>query len=106
MEAGESITQCCIREVKEETGISIDIIRLTGVYSDPSHVVAYDDGEVRQAFSMCFLAQVNSGKLTTSSESLALRYVARGELQTMKVHPVTLIRVEDALAGSEKPFVR
>ena len=53
-EAGESITDTVVREVKEETGYDIEVDRLTGTYTNPGHVMAYEDGEVRQQFSIAF----------------------------------------------------
>jgi len=46
MDIGETIAQCAEREVKEETGLTVQAYRLVGVYSDPEHVFAYSDGEV------------------------------------------------------------
>src|SRR5438093_13780789 len=48
MDIGETIEQTAIREVKEETGVDIEIVRLVGIYSDPHHVIEYSDGEIRQ----------------------------------------------------------
>ncbi len=61
MELGESISDCVIREVQEETGLLVEPTRIVGIYSDPKHVFAYDDGEVRQEFSICFACDVISG---------------------------------------------
>ncbi len=36
VEIGESTEQAAIREAYEETGLSIDILKLIGVYSNPS----------------------------------------------------------------------
>ena len=45
METGETAGQCAVREVEEETGYQIEIIRLIGVYSDPQHTtITYPDG--------------------------------------------------------------
>ena len=57
------------REVREETGVDVEITGLSGIYSDPRHVIAYDDGEVRQEFSLCFHATPVGGELRSSSES-------------------------------------
>src|ERR671925_234126 len=51
---GETTREAAIREVHEETGISIEITGISGIYADPRHVIAYDDGEVRQEFSIVF----------------------------------------------------
>ena len=36
MESGESVEECCMREVFEETGLQVRVKRLPGVYSDPN----------------------------------------------------------------------
>ncbi|TCS94984.1 NUDIX domain-containing protein [Hazenella coriacea] len=44
MELGESMEQTIIREVKEETGFDVKVIKCIGIYTDPHHVIAYKDG--------------------------------------------------------------
>lgn len=39
MEAGESASEACEREVWEETGLKVRATRLLGVYSDPDQLV-------------------------------------------------------------------
>src|ERR1700761_1603782 len=68
-EVGETIGQTVVREVKEETGVDVEPVRVLGIYSDPEHVIGYSDGEVRQEFSICFTARVVGGQLATSDES-------------------------------------
>jgi 8-oxo-dGTP pyrophosphatase MutT (NUDIX family) len=48
MELGETPRQCAIRETLEETGVLTVVTGILGVYSDPRHIVAYSDGEIRQ----------------------------------------------------------
>ena len=47
LKKNETLTQCAVRECREETGLDIEITALVGVFSDPAHVIAYADGEVR-----------------------------------------------------------
>lgn len=47
MEIGETVKQCVVREVLEETGLDVRPTALVGIYSDPRHVIEYEDGEVR-----------------------------------------------------------
>src|SRR3954452_13184703 len=68
-ELGETVTQAATREVEEETGLRVAISGISGIYSDPQHVIAYDDGEVRQEFSICFHGRPLSGTLRTNDES-------------------------------------
>lgn len=51
-----------VREVKEETGIDVEVVGLVGIYTDPGHVSAFGDGEVRQEFSLCFRARAVGGR--------------------------------------------
>ena len=62
MEPGETIAETIVREVREETGIEASVEKLLGVYSNPRHVSVYDDGEVRQQFSVCFLCRAVGGE--------------------------------------------
>ncbi|WP_284581661.1 NUDIX domain-containing protein [Streptomyces sp. 2P-4] len=76
MELGESIAQCAVRETLEETGITVEITGIVGTYTNPGHVFAYDDGEVRQEFSICLLARPTGGTLRASDESFEVAWFA------------------------------
>ncbi|MEU0502699.1 NUDIX domain-containing protein [Nocardia sp. NPDC005998] len=100
LEAGETITQALIREVKEETGIDVRVTDLIGIFSNPDHVIAYDDGEVRQEFSICFHADPIGGHLRTSSESKEVRWVAPNNISSLNVHPSIALRIERGLSST------
>jgi ADP-ribose pyrophosphatase YjhB (NUDIX family) len=106
VDSGESVAEAVIREVKEETGLDVEIDRLTGVYSDPNHIIAYADGEVRQQFSLCFQVKVSGGELQKSEESTALSWVPLNKVQSYNLHPAQLIRIEDVLKNSQCAFIR
>lgn len=61
MEPGESIREAAAREVKEEIRVDCEIAGLVGIYSNPRHVAAYDDGEVSQEFSICLAGRLIGG---------------------------------------------
>ncbi len=56
VEAGESVSEACVREVWEETGLQVQITRLAGVYSDPNRLVIYPDGHKVQIVALSFEA--------------------------------------------------
>jgi len=86
-ELGETITETAIRETKEETGIAVEVTSLVGIFSNPDHVLSYDDGEVRQEFSICFRARAVGGSARTSDESSEVIWVPREDLVTCDIHP-------------------
>ena len=102
---GESVVQAARREVHEETGIDVEITGLSGIYSDPKHVIAYDDGEVRQEFSLCFHAKPVSGELRSGSESRQARWVSPDSLPDLKIHPSMRLRIDHALKQEPQPYL-
>ena len=114
VELGESVAEAARREVQEETGWTVDIGRLIGVYSDPAHqVVDYGEktngpgrGGRIQVVNLCFHAKaVRSGEPTTPDETLEMGFFASGTLPEPFV-PIHRIRVEDSLAGGSEACVR
>ncbi|MGW4849138.1 NUDIX hydrolase [Nocardia brasiliensis] len=102
---GEFIADTAVRETLEETGISIRVTGLVGLYTDPRHVMAYTDGEVRQQFSICFRAEPVGGQLHTSPESPVVRWVAKSELDELEIHPSIRLRIDHGFAELDQPYI-
>jgi 8-oxo-dGTP pyrophosphatase MutT (NUDIX family) len=103
-EVGETIAQTVVREVREETGITVDVTGLIGVYSDPAHVIAFSDGEVRQEFSLCFRARPVEGEPRTSSESKEVLWVEPAGLADLNVHPSIRLRIQHGFEHRAETF--
>ncbi|MFC9428361.1 NUDIX hydrolase [Streptomyces sp. NPDC056987] len=95
MHIGESLPDCVVRETREETGIDIEVIGIVGTYTNPHHVFAYDDGEVRQEFSVCFLGRPVSGRLATSEESTDVRWVKSEDVDALPMVSSIRKRLDD-----------
>jgi 8-oxo-dGTP pyrophosphatase MutT (NUDIX family) len=106
MELGESIAETVQREVREETGLEVIAEKVTGVYSNPRHVVEFSDGEVRQQFSVCFLCTVTGGRLQAEGESTEVEFVAPGDLPQRDIHPSIRLRIQDYLEGGPDAAIR
>ena len=104
LELGETLAHAAVREVREETGIECEIIEVVGLYSNPNHVIAYDDGEVRQEFSICFRASVKGGELRTSSESKEVAWVKPSGLSDLNIHQSIRLRLKHALEMRQAPY--
>ena len=102
---GESVIDAVKREVAEETGIVVEVVHLTGIYSDPRHVIAYDNGEVRQEFSLCFRAKPVGGSLRMSAEATKVQWVSPEQLDSLKIHPSMRLRIDHGLAAQGAPYI-
>lgn len=99
MELGESIANTVVREVHEETGLKVRAKHVIAIYSDPKHVFAYSDGEVRQEFSICIACELVGGNLTISDESKEVRFFLPADIADLHMHPRIRARIEDYLDG-------
>src|SRR3990167_9065612 len=82
---GESIEDCAIREVEEESGLHVTLTHLLCVDSDPRHgsINVYPDGHIVQYTCVSFAAEVlptSPKTLRCSPESLALRWCRLDQL--------------------------
>ncbi|WP_172388065.1 NUDIX domain-containing protein [Streptomyces sp. MNP-20] len=105
MEMTDSLPGTAVREVKEETGLDVEVVGLVGTYTDPRHVIAYSDGEVRRQFNVCFRARLVAGELALSDESTELRWVDPSELDELPMHHTQRLRLEHALEERSTPYL-
>jgi ADP-ribose pyrophosphatase YjhB (NUDIX family) len=106
MEAGESVEECCAREVWEETGLRVEITRLVGVYSNPHRLVEYADGNRWHYVNLCFEAKVIEGTVGLSDETKEYGYFTPAEIEQMDLIDPHHERIADLLMGQATAFVR
>jgi ADP-ribose pyrophosphatase YjhB (NUDIX family) len=106
VEIGESLRDAIAREVREETGLTVEVVRLIGVYSDPAiQVVRYPDGNVVHYISSLFACRILAGRLQTCDETLDLRFFDPSRLPE-DLLPMHRVRIQDAMANSPAAFIR
>ncbi len=106
MDLGESLIDTAVRETKEETGIDCRVTGLVGIYTDPKHVILYtSDGEVRQEFSVVFLAHPTGGQPRPSNETREVVWVDRSVVGELRMDRSMRLRVQHFLEGPHTPHL-
>lgn len=98
MELRESLPQTARREIREETGLDIDLKGLVGVYSHPRYNLHYPNGDDVQQWTACFWAEVQAGVLELrpdGSETLSLFWAEPDEVLP-RTHPGHAAMIRDA----------
>lgn len=94
LELNETPEQCVVREIREETGIEAEPLRLTGVYKNMNLGVV----------SLAFLCEPVGGELRTSNESTVSTWLEPAEA-IKRCPEARATRITDALS-SDTPHVR
>jgi 8-oxo-dGTP pyrophosphatase MutT (NUDIX family) len=106
VDPGESAIDAVIREVAEESGVTVKVTGLAGVYTDPGHVIAYPNGEVRQQFAICFHASPVEGIARPDQHEVsAARWIDVEDLDRLPVHPSVRLRLTQALARPDRTHI-
>lgn len=74
----ETYHEGAIREVKEETGLDINLDYLIGIYHHKN--CKWTSGDEAHVICACFKASIVSGELRKDHESLELRFFSKEEL--------------------------
>jgi 8-oxo-dGTP diphosphatase len=87
LELGETIEDGLRREVREETGLHVEPLALTGVYKNMA----------RGVIALVFRATITGGQLRTSNETSAFRWATAAETRQLASEAFA-VRVADALS--------
>lgn len=121
VEVGESVAHAARREVVEETGWSVELGRLIGVYSDPTtqvvdysmesapgaaHAAVWSERGRVQIVNLCFEAKaLAQAAPSTPEETLEMGFFPADALPGPFV-PIHAIRIQDGLAGRPEAAIR
>lgn len=101
VDPGEEPADAIVREMKEETGLDVEPVRIVGVYASPN--ITYPNGDKVQYVGPVFLCKVVGGMLTVADdESLQLKYFAMNDLPDLR--PDHRSRIDDALTDNPSAY--
>jgi ADP-ribose pyrophosphatase YjhB (NUDIX family) len=108
LELGESLVAGVVREVREETGLAVEVVELVELL-DRIH---RDEDRVRYHYVIAdYLCRVTGGALEAASDADAVRWVERAEWNrqdALKLDPITVRVMEKGwqMAGELETKVR
>jgi ADP-ribose pyrophosphatase YjhB (NUDIX family) len=103
---GESVSEACTREMWEETGLRVRVVRLLGIYSTPHRLLEYADGNRYQLVSLNFEVAWLEGQLQLSDETTGYGYFGMDEIATMDIVEPHRERIHDLWEMRDVPFIR
>ncbi len=109
IEAGETAEAAVVREVLEETGCEVRVMRLVGIYSEPAQTtIEYPDGNIVRYVALAFACRlVREGVCEASAAETA----ETGWFDPVAGLPAGFadkhrLRLADALANQSAAFIR
>ena len=106
LDAGESAEEACVREVWEEIGLTVEVVRLIGIYTTPHRITVYKDGNRFQYISFSFEAKIVAGDPGLSDEVTEVGFFTFAEVAQIDLMENHRIRIEDAQARQAAAFMR
>ena len=106
VEAGESVTEACEREVWEETGLRVRVKRLVGVYSHSDQLVVYPDGNKAHIVALHFEAEIISGEPGLSNETTDFGYFTLEQIQGLAFLGRHRERILDTLENHREALIK
>lgn len=89
IEPGETFQEALKREIKEETGVDVEITGFVGLCKNIQ----------RDVVNIDFTCKYIGGELKTSNESSEVKWVKKEDALDMITFPLTKIRLEHMLSG-------
>lgn len=105
MQAGESFSEACKREVREETGLEVNINRLIAIYTSPNLLLEYSDGNKWQLVVFHFDAELVSGELKPSEETIEFGFFSLSEINVLDMSGLDRKRVLDGFARLQNAII-
>ena len=106
LDPGETVSEACVREVLEETGLQVRVKRLIGIYSHSDQLVVYPDGNKVQVVALHFEVEVTGGIAGLSDEVSDFGYFSPNEMEGLEFLGRHRERVLDTYEKYSEPVIK
>lgn len=105
MSPGEGALEAATRECQEESGYTVEVTGLLGVYSNPQTMRwTYPNGDQAEFVSIVFEARVGKQLGKLDGEALEVRFFGADELPDIRLNDRQMVL--DAVSSEPRPFIR
>jgi len=88
VEPGELPSTAAVREVWEETGLFVELVRVLGIYGGPDFKFFYSNGDVVSVVMTSFAARIRSGEMKPDGvETLDIQWFSEEEAASVELQP-------------------
>ncbi len=95
-EPGETIRECALREVKEETGLDVE---LAGLVDAVDIIVRDDDGVITMQYMLAdFAARWAGGEAVAGGDAASVHWVAHADVPSLGLWSETVRVIDEAVA--------
>lgn len=107
LDPGETVLEAVRRETAEESGVTIAVTGISGLYSDPRHILHYPDtGESRHVFAVCFHARPVAGQPAADGhETIDAAWFELVQLRDVSIHPSMRLRITHAVTEPTRTHI-
>lgn len=107
VDAGESISEACLRELEEETSVTGRVAGLIGIYSSPNYLIEYRDGEKVQPFAIVLRVEAAdfSHLRPCRSEAVEARWFSATEIEWQNINPLHVPRIRRCFLRVSEPEI-
>jgi 8-oxo-dGTP diphosphatase len=100
VDVGETVLEAAVRETREESGVTVVVSGMVGLFTDPGHVVRSMTGTVRQQFVVVLRAQPVAGTpYGDAHETSEARWVEIADVEGLAIEPPIIWWIDCALSA-------
>lgn len=97
VELGEKLSEACIREAEEETGLKVQVLELINVFD---MIEKEDSGKFKYHYVLVeFLVRPEGGKLEPNPEVTELRWCTREEIKSLDMTRTARRAIDELFGG-------